>query len=53
MNNLIGTAFKWVIAGAIALTGSVALAFMIPAVLMIISGYFTYVMDETKPSRTK
>lgn len=53
MNNLIGTAFKWVIAGAIALTGSVALAFMIPAVLMIISGYFTYVMDETKPSQTK
>jgi len=53
MNNLIGTVFKWVIAGAIALTGSVALAFMIPAVLMIVSGYFTYVMDETKPSRTK
>jgi hypothetical protein len=53
MNNLIGTVFKWVIAGAIALTGSVALAFMIPAVLMIVSGYFTYVMDETKPSQTK
>jgi fucose permease len=53
MNNLIGTVIKWVIAGAIALSGSVALAFMIPAVLMIISGYFTYVMDETKPSQTK
>jgi MFS family permease len=53
MNNLFGTAFKWVIAGVIAITGSVALAFMIPAVLMIVSGYFTYVMDETKPSQTK
>ena len=53
MNNLLGTAFKWVIAGVIALTGSVALAFMIPAVLMVISSYFTYVMDETKPSQTK
>ncbi|CAB4545590.1 unannotated protein [freshwater metagenome] len=53
MNNLFGTAFKWVIAGVIALSGSVALAFMIPAVLMIVSGYFTYVMDETKPSQTK
>ena len=53
MNNLFGTAFKWVIAGVIAMTGSVALAFMIPAVLMIVSGYFTYVMDETKPSQTK
>jgi nitrate/nitrite transporter NarK len=53
MNNLLGTAIKWVVAGAIALTGSVALAFMIPAVLMIVSGYFTHVMDETKPSQTK
>jgi MFS family permease len=53
MNNVLGTAIKWVIAGVIAFTGSVALAFMIPAVLMIISSYFTYVMDETKPSQTK
>lgn len=53
MNNVLGTAIKWVIAGTIALTGSVALAFIIPAVLMIISSYFAYVMDETKPSQTK
>ena len=53
MNNLFGTAFKWIIAGVIAATGSVALAFMIPALLMIISGYFTFVMDETKPSQAK
>lgn len=53
MNNVLGTAIKWVIAGVIAITGSVALAFMIPAVLVIISSYYTHVMDETKPSQTK
>lgn len=53
MNNVLTTALKWVVAGVIAATGSIALAFMIPAVLMIISGYFTYVMDESKPSQTR
>jgi MFS family permease len=52
MNNVLTTACKWVVAGVIAATGSIALAFMIPAVLMIFSGYFTYVMDETKPAQT-
>lgn len=53
MNNVLTTALKWVVAGVIAATGSIALAFMIPAVLMIVSGYFTYVMDESKPSQTR
>jgi len=52
MNNVLTTACKWVVAGVIAATGSIALAFMIPAVLMIFSGYFTYVMDDTKPAQT-
>lgn len=53
MNNLLTTALKWVVAGVIAATGSIALAFMIPAFLMVVSAYFTYVLDETKPSQTK
>lgn len=53
MNNVLTTVLKWVVAGVIAATGSIALAFMIPAALMIVSGFFTYVMDETKPSQTR
>jgi predicted MFS family arabinose efflux permease len=53
MNNVLTTALKWVVAGVIAATGSIALAFMIPALLMVISAYFTHVLDESKPSQTK
>ncbi len=51
-NNVLTTALKWVVAGVIAATGSIALAFMIPALLMILSGFFTYVMEDVKPSPT-
>lgn len=52
MSNVLTTSCKWVVAGVIAATGSIALAFMIPAVLMVISGYFTFVMDEAEPAQT-
>ena len=46
MNNVLTTALKWIVAGVIAATGSIALALMIPATLIVISSFFTYVMRE-------
>jgi len=45
-NNVLTTALKWIVAGVIAATGSIALALMIPAVLMVISSIFTHVLAE-------
>ncbi len=48
-NNLITTVLKWLVAGVIGATGSIALAMMIPGVLMIIAAFFTPVIkEETK-----
>jgi fucose permease len=52
MSNVLTTSCKWLVAGVIAATGSIALAFMIPAVLMVVSGYFTFVMDEIEPAQS-
>lgn len=45
-NNVLTTALKWIVAGVIAATGSIAVALMIPAVLMVISASFTHVLKE-------
>lgn len=45
-NNVLTTALKWIVAGVIAATGSIALALMIPAILMVISSIFTHVLAE-------
>lgn len=45
-NNVLTTALKWIVAGVIAATGSIALALMIPAALMVVAAAFTYVMAE-------
>lgn len=45
-NNVLTTSLKWIVAGVIAATGSIATALMIPALLMIISASFTHVMKE-------
>ncbi len=45
-NNVITTALKWIVAGVIGATGSIALALMIPGALMILAAYFTPVMKE-------
>ena len=46
MNNVLTTALKWLIAGVIAATGSIALALMIPAALMVMSAFFTKTLRE-------
>lgn len=46
MNNVLTTALKWIVAGVIAATDSIALALMIPAVLMVLSSAYTKVMRE-------
>ena len=40
-NNVLTTALKWLVAGVIGATGSIALALMIPAGLMIVAAFFT------------
>ena len=46
-NNVLTTALKWIVAGVIAATGSIGLALLIPAVLVIASSACTYVMRES------
>lgn len=46
-NNVITTCLKWLVAGVIGATGSIALAMMIPGVLMIIAALFTPVIEES------
>jgi hypothetical protein len=43
-NNVITTVIKWIVAGVIGATGSIALAMMIPGTLMIIAAFFTPVI---------
>lgn len=45
MNNLLTTVLKWSVAGVIALTGSIALALMIPAGLMFVAYFYTRVFE--------
>jgi MFS family permease len=45
-NNVITTLLKWFVAGVIGATGSIALAMMIPGVLMILASLFTPVIKE-------
>jgi MFS family permease len=45
-NNVITTVLKWFVAGVIGATGSIALAMMIPGVLMILASLFTPVIKE-------
>jgi len=47
-NNVITTGLKWLVAGVIGATGSIALAMMIPGVLMILAACFTPVIREVK-----
>jgi MFS family permease len=46
MNNVLTTALKWIVAGVIAATGSIALALMIPAALMVCSAFFTKTLRD-------
>ena len=45
-NNVITTVLKWLVAGIIGATGSIAFAMMIPGVLMILASFFTSVIKE-------
>jgi sugar phosphate permease len=40
-NNVLTTGLKWIVAGIIGATGSIALAMMIPGTLMILAAFFT------------
>ena len=42
-NNVLTTALKWIVAGVIGASGSIALAMMIPAGLMFVAYFFTFV----------
>ena len=46
VNNLLTTSLKWIVAGVVAATGSIALALMIPAALMIAASFFTDVLKD-------
>jgi fucose permease len=46
MNNVLTTSLKWLVAGVIAATGSIALALMIPAALMVTSAFFTKTLRQ-------
>lgn len=45
-NNVLTTVLKWFVAGVIGATGSIALALMIPAGLMIVAAFFTPVLKK-------
>ena len=45
-NNVLTTVLKWIVAGVIGATGSIALALMIPAGLMIVASFFTPVLKK-------
>jgi MFS family permease len=45
-NNVLTTVLKWFVAGVIGATGSIALALMIPASLMILAAFFTPVLKK-------
>ena len=44
-NNILTTALKWLVAGVIGATGSIALALMIPAGLAIVAAFFTPTLE--------
>lgn len=46
MNNLLTTVLKYVVAGVIAASGSIALALMVPAALIMAASTFTYVLKK-------
>jgi fucose permease len=46
MNNLLTTVLKYVVAGVIAASGSIALALMVPAALIMVASTFTYVLKK-------
>lgn len=46
VNNVLTTALKWLVAGVIGATGSIGLALMIPAGLMVIAAFFTPTLKE-------
>jgi MFS family permease len=45
-NNILTTSLKWLVAGVIGATDSIALALMIPASLMILAAFFTPVLRD-------
>jgi MFS family permease len=47
-NNLLTTVLKWIVAGVIGWTDSIALALMIPGFLMIIAAFFTPYLNSEK-----
>ena len=47
-NNVLTTVLKWLVAGVIGWTDSIALALMIPGVLMIVAAFFTPYLNSEK-----
>ena len=50
LNAIFTMLFKWVVAGVIGITGSIALGLMIPAALIIIASFFTFVLKVEEKS---
>ena len=47
-NNVLTTVIKWFVAGIIGATGSIALAMMVPGILMALAYFFTPVMRDER-----
>jgi hypothetical protein len=45
-NNVLTTAAKWIVAGIIGATGSIAVGLMLPGVMLIATSFFAYVLKE-------
>lgn len=45
-NNVLTTAAKWLVAGVIGATGSIAVGMMIPGLMLIATSFFAYVLKE-------
>ena len=50
-NNVLTTGLKWIVAGIIGATGSIALAMMIPGTLMILATFFTPFIGRDVPAK--
>jgi MFS family permease len=51
VNNVLTFVIKWIVAWTIQFTGSIALAMMIPTVMLLASVYFAYVLKEDSQAK--
>lgn len=52
VNNVLTFVIKWIVAWTIQFTGSIALAMMIPTIMLLTSVFFAYVLREDSPAKS-